>query len=195
MEKNKLRKCGIFLIGGSAGSIEVVLEVLQTLDFAISFPIVVILHRGSASDSVLAELLSFKTSLPIREVEDKDVIKPGVIYMAPPDYHLLFEKNKTFSLDISEKINYSRPSIDVSFESAAEVYGTDTVALLLSGANSDGTDGLLHIKKRRGITCVQDPLTARVPYMPRYALENSEVDHILATDKISLFIKSFISNY
>src|SRR5688572_7677957 len=111
MEKNKLTKCGVFLIGGSAGSIEVVLEVLRTLDFAISFPIVVILHRGSASDSVLTELLSFKSSLPIREVEDKDAIKPGVIYMAPPDYHLLFEKNKTFSLDISEKINYSRPSI------------------------------------------------------------------------------------
>ena len=117
--------------------------------------------RKSTDDQTLEELIALKSKIPVKIVEDKVPLVPGYIYVAPSNYHLLFEKNDTLSLDTSEKINYSRPSIDVSFESAAEVYGEALVGILLSGSNTDGTNGLKAIKKAGGTIVVQNPTISR----------------------------------
>lgn len=161
----------IFLIGGSAGSIAVLIQVLPDVKPDVAFPIVVVLHRKPYPQSALDELLSASSRMPVVDAEDKTELENGKIYLVPADYHLLFENERTISLDASEKINYSRPSIDVTFESAARVFGNKSAALLLSGANADGVEGLRNILKNQGKIFVQDPLTAEVDFMPRKAIE------------------------
>lgn len=179
MEKNTLiSDCKVLMIGGSAGSLDVLLKILPPLDIP-SFAIVIVLHRKHTDDNTLEELIAVKTKIPVKEVEDKVVLEPGCIYIAPSDYHLLFEKNNLLSLDISEKINYSRPSIDVSFESASDIYGKSLAAILLSGANADGTHGLIAIKKAGGTIIVQKPETADMPFMPNNALMHTTPDYVL----------------
>lgn len=193
MEKNHVaRRCGMLLIGGSAGSLEVLFKLLPRLKPDLSFPIVLVLHRRSSADSSLTDLLSGKTTNITREVEDKDPVLPGIIYLAPADYHLLIEHGHYFALDYSEKINFSRPSIDVTFESAADVYADSTVAILLSGANEDGTEGLIAIKKAGGLTVAQDPATAQMPFMPHNAIARSEVDHVFDLAQMAAFVNSLV---
>ena len=147
----------LLAIGGSAGSLQVVLGLLTTLRAGFPLPIILILHRNSVFESSLEELLATRTDLPIKEVEEKEPILPGILYLSPADYHVLVEKDYTFSLDYSERVQYSRPSIDVSFLSAANVYGRELIGLLLSGGNADGAEGLQYIQEKGGITVVQDP--------------------------------------
>ena len=183
-------KISMLIIGGSAGSLDVLMDVLPGLRKNINFPIVIILHRKKDSESLLVELLSSRASLPVNEIEDKQPILPGTIYLAPPDYHVLIEKNKTFSLDVSEKVNFSRPSIDVSFESAADAYPNAIAGILLSGANADCTEGLKSIKKQNGLVIVQQPGTADVAFMPQQAINEIAVDVILNKDKIASYINN-----
>ncbi|WP_330444287.1 chemotaxis protein CheB [Flavobacterium sp. C4GT6] len=191
MEESKIISgCKALLIGGSAGSLEVLIEVLPKLEQLNSFALIIVLHRKSGEDNLLENLISIKTPIPIMEVEDKVPVEPGYIYIAPSDYHLLFEKDETISLDISEKVNYSRPSIDVAFESAADIYGSSLAAILLSGANADGTAGLQAIKESGGITVVQKPDSAEVAYMPEYAIENMSPDLVLDIKQILEFVKN-----
>lgn len=180
----------VVLIGGSTGSIDVLLQLLPALRPPLSFALIIVLHRKNTADSALATLLSLKTTIPLKEVDDKDGIMPGNIYLAPADYHLLIEQNGTFSLDDSEKINYSRPSIDVTFESAADVYGSSLSGILLSGANSDGTNGLKAIKKAGGITVVQKPESAQVAYMPNQAILYAPIDFVLDIEELTAFTNS-----
>lgn len=190
MEENKLNSLAkVVIIGGSAGSLEVLLQVLPALQSIESLVIVLIVHRRNSDDNFLEELIRMKSGLKVKEVEDKTPIKVGHVYVAPADYHLLIEDNFSFSLDVSEKVNYSRPSIDVGFESAADIFGTKLVAILLSGANNDGTNGLLAVKQTGGTVIVQKPETADVPYMPAYAIKNLEADYILSPTEIAEFIK------
>ncbi|SFS48747.1 chemotaxis protein CheB [Sphingobacterium wenxiniae] len=161
----------ILLIGGSAGSITVLLQVLPAIDTDISFPIVIVLHRKSYPKSELDHLLEISTALPVQEVDDKMELENGKIYLVPADYHLLFEDERSIALDVSEKVNYSRPSIDVTFLSAASIFGDRTVALLLSGGNKDGVEGLVSIVEHQGRVLIQDPVTAEVDYMPQQAME------------------------
>ncbi len=185
MEKDEvISGCEVVLIGGSAGSLKVLMQILPEIVIIPTFAIVIILHRKNTEDSTLEELIAIKTILPVTEVEDKTLLEPGFIYVAPSDYHLLFEKNKLLSLDISEKVNHSRPSIDVSFESAAEVYKSSLVAILLSGSNSDGTNGLKVIKEAGGKIIVQEPASADMPYMPNHAISKTEPDLILDVNEI-----------
>lgn len=178
----------IFLIGGSAGSLKVILETLPDLNENLSFPIIIILHRKGSSDSMLSELLNAKTSLTVVEAEEKVILKPGFIYLAPPDYHLLIERDHSLSLDFSEKLNYSRPSIDVTFTSASEIFKDKTAGLLLSGANSDGVAGLNTIKQNNGTTLVQDPVTAEVDFMPKQAIMYATIDIVINPNQIAAFI-------
>jgi len=178
-----INKYELLIIGGSAGSLEVILEVLPLLRHDLDYAILLVLHRRSG-DSLLNGLLSDKTSLEVKEAEEKEAIRPGVIYIAPADYHLLVEKDKTLSLDYSEKIHYSRPAIDASYETAAEAYGPLLIGVLLSGANADGAEGLLQIKQAGGLTIVQDPNEASVSYMPQQAIEKNAVTKILTTTQI-----------
>ncbi|WP_461079598.1 chemotaxis protein CheB [Spirosoma flavus] len=189
MAKNRvIDSCQMLLIGGSTGSIEVLIQLLPALKAPLSFALVLVVHRKNTADSTLVNLLSLKTAIPLQEVDDKDPILPGTIYLAPADYHLLIEKDMTFSLDDSEKINYSRPSIDVTFESAADVFGPSLIGILLSGANTDGTAGLNAIKKAGGVTVVQKPETAQVAFMPQQAIEGAPIDWVLDVREMEKFM-------
>lgn len=179
-----MARCSVVLIGGSTGSLDVLLRLLPALRSPVPFALVIVLHRRNTADSTLANLLALKTSLPLREVDDKDVLTPGIIYLVPADYHLLFETDGTLSLDDSEKVNYSRPSIDVTFESAADVYGPAVMGILLSGANADGSEGLKAIKQAGGIVVVQRPDTAQVAFMPQQAILTTPTDYILDIDQL-----------
>ncbi|MCW2119120.1 chemotaxis protein CheB [Flavobacterium sp. 7A] len=191
MEKDKvISGCKAVVIGGSAGSLKVLMYVLPLLQTIPTFAIIIILHRKNTEDNSLEELIAVKTIVPVKIVEDKTAITPGFIYVAPSDYHLLFEKNKMLSLDISEKVNHSRPSIDVSFESAAEVFQSSLVGLLLSGSNSDGMLGLKAIQKLGGKVAVQDPDSADMPFMPNSAINNLDPDYVIDEEGIALLLSS-----
>lgn len=183
-----MRRCKAFIIGGSAGSLDVLLKVLPDVREDLSFPIIIVVHRKHGSDSLLPVLLSTRTKLNVKEVDEKEKIVSGVVYIAPSDYHLLIEQDQTFSLDYSEKINYSRPAIDATFQTAAEVYKTGLVCLLLSGSNADGVNGLKSAKVWGGIAAIQDPDSAQVAYMPEQAKLNVEIDRILSIEDIAEFI-------
>ncbi len=171
----------LLVIGGSAGSIEVIIKILEKLNKNLAIAIVIIIHRKRTSDASLTKLFNNKSTILVTEADEKEPILPGRIYLAPADYHLLIENDYTLSLDMSEKVQFSRPSIDVTFESAADVYGESLAALLLSGANSDGAQGLLTIANSGGITIVQNPASAEVDFMPKAAIFKTVVDYIIET--------------
>ncbi|PZR34044.1 MAG: chemotaxis protein CheB [Azospira oryzae] len=172
----------LLVIGGSAGSLSVVLKIIPLLKKEMNMAVIIVFHRKSSEDNTLIDVLSSRTDFTVKETEDKDEIQPGVIYVAPADYHVLIEKNKTISLDASEKINYSRPSIDVTFESAAEAYTDSLICMLLSGANADGVQGLLIAKRLGAYIIIQDPQTAEVSYMPEQALQKTQPHLLLNSD-------------
>ena len=185
MAQNDLKtEFGIIVVGGSAGSLEPVLTILEALKPS-RFAIVLILHRKPSNDSVLAKVLSGRSAYPVREAEEKEKLQAGVVYVAPADYHLLFEKDGTISLDDSEKVNFSRPSIDVSFDSAADAYGSRLIGILLSGGNTDGAKGMKKIKREGGYCIVQDPNSATVAVMPGHAINETEVNQILNAGEIA----------
>ncbi len=190
MEESKIINRRVVIIGGSAGSLNALLLILPELPVFKSFALVIVLHRRGTDDLTLESLIQLKSVAPVTIIEDKVGITNGFIYVAPSNYHLLFEKDNIFALDTSEKVNYSRPSIDVSFESAAEVYGTNLIGILLSGSNTDGTEGLKAIQKAGGIVVIQDPKSAEMPFMPSNALLHIKPDYILSNDDILKFIIS-----
>ena len=192
MAQNEVRY-KVIVVGGSAGSLDVMLRIISTANTTSGIIYIIIIHRKNDADSVLTGLFSSRTALKVKEVEDKDYILPGHIYIAPADYHLLIEDENTFSLDASEKIYFSRPSIDVTFESVAEVFGAAAIGILLSGANADGTVGLTRIQQAGGFTIVQDPESAEVDYMPRQAIDKLKPDAIKSADEIADFLKQIIS--
>ncbi|MFA4867492.1 MAG: chemotaxis protein CheB [Pedobacter sp.] len=182
------KKCKALIFGGSAGSLEVLLKVLPDVNVNITFPIIIVVHRKHGADSLLPILLSTRTKLNVKEVDEKEKIVAGNVYIAPSDYHLLVEQDETFSLDYSEKINYSRPAIDATFQTAAEVYKTNLVCILLSGSNSDGVNGLKSVKAWGGRAVIQDPETAQVAYMPEQARLNVMIDEVLPIADMAEFI-------
>ncbi len=182
------QSCDALIIGGSAGSLEVLLTILPLLREDLAFPVIVVLHRKAGKDQLLTDLLKTKTHLLVKELEEKETIEPATIYIAPPNYHVLIEKDHSFSLDASEKVNFSRPSIDVTFESAADVYGKNLVCLLLSGSNNDGSFGLQKVKEQGGRAIIQDPDTADVPFMPQNAADTVAIDQILTIDEMAGYI-------
>ena len=185
MEKKQITKqINMLAIGGSAGSFEVLLKLIPLIKADIEFPILIILHRKSNAPNSISDVFKKKTKLPVLECDEKEALVNGKIYFAPADYHLLIEKDRTVSLDYSEKVNYSRPSIDITFKSLSDVYGENLAAILLSGANSDGAEGLHYIQKKNGTTIVQDPIEAEVKSMPQQAIKLFDVDYILNTEKI-----------
>lgn len=189
MAENDVNKIAykLIAIGGSAGSLQVIIEILQHL-WKKDFAIVIVMHRKETPEPMLADLLTSKSIYQVKEVEEKENILPGMIYLAPPNYHLLIEKDLSFSLDVSEKVNYSRPSIDVFMESAANIYGEKLVGILLSGGNNDGAAGIQKIGENGGLTIIQDPSTADVSSMPESALKLSRPDYIASPQDIAKII-------
>ena len=147
-------------------------------------PIIAVQHRSKDSGETMAAYLQEGCALIVTEAEDKDVIQSGHVYLAPPDYHLLVD-GSSLALSTDEQVNYSRPSIDLLFESAAEAYGKGLVGVVLTGANQDGTQGARRIKDFGGMVLVQDPRTAESPAMPESAIAMVKIDAILPLEKIS----------
>ncbi|MCF2150324.1 chemotaxis protein CheB [Desmonostoc muscorum LEGE 12446] len=174
----------IVVIGTSLGGLSALKIILQKLPADFSVPIAIVQHRHKESNKALQELLQESISLPIQEVEDKDEILPRHIYLAPADYHLLVEPGH-FALSTDEPVSYARPSIDVLFESAADIYGEQVIGIILTGANHDGKQGLKKIKARGGITIVQEPATAESSIMPEAAISAVAVDWILTLSDIA----------
>ena len=192
MEKTAMKTpIDLLVIGGSAGSFEVLLEIFPKVKPSINFAIIIVIHRKSGLDTSIAEFFGRKTKLPVFECEDKEPIIAGNIYFAPPDYHLLLETDATVSLDYSEKVNYSRPSIDVTFKNTADLYGAKMAAVLLSGANTDGAEGLRYIHEKNGTTIVQHPNSAEIDAMPKEALRLFNPNFVANIEEIITLINNF----
>ncbi|MEJ1240783.1 chemotaxis protein CheB [Chryseolinea sp. T2] len=179
------RRYELLVIGGSAGALQTVMEITSAIRSTSGLSIIVVLHRKPSEDDVLVSLLAAKSDFEVKEVDDKDDLKPGYIFIAPPDYHVLIEKDRTLSLDDSEKVNFSRPSIDVTFESAAEIVGERLICVLLSGANADGVAGLVTAKEKGAFIVVQDPSDSEFPVMPQQAVDQVSVDMLLNQNNLN----------
>lgn len=178
----------LVVIGGSAGCVPVIIDLLDTLPAAFPFAIVLVIHRQKSIPSEMDKVLGFNSHVRVIEPNDKDFILPGRVYLAPQNYHLLIEDDRSFSLDYSEPIHYSRPSIDPTFESAADVFRHRCTGILLSGANRDGADGLAYLLQAGGTAVVQDPATCDFPAMPQAGLEAAPGAYMLSPSQIAHFI-------
>lgn len=176
------------MIGGSAGSFQVVTKILATIPKNFDLPIFMCLHRLKHVRSGFVEALSIKSNLTIVEPFDKENIRNGIVYLAPANYHMYIDPDKRFSLSTEEPENHSRPSIDLSFTTAAQAYKSKLVGIILSGANKDGAKGLKSVKDNGGITIVQDPKEAQVDTMPVSSMAATKVDHVMTTDQIIDFL-------
>lgn len=172
------------VIGTSTGGLMALEILLLGLPAGFPLPVVIVQHRSVDSGEMLSTMLRRNSVLPVREPQDKEDILPGHVYLAPPDYHLLVDED-AFALSIEGAVRYARPSIDVLFESAADSYGPGVIAVVLTGANSDGARGAERIKAKGGIVLVQDPMSAECPIMPRATLERVAVDRTLSLTEIA----------
>ncbi len=177
------------VIGGSAGSLEALSQILPALPEDFPWPIFIVVHLPPHSESLLAEVLQNKCQLKVREAEDKEPIVPGTVYFAPPDYHLLVEEGGYFSLSADEPELFSRPSIDVLFESAADVYGEGLTGIILSGANNDGAKGLKKVAEFGGRALVQAPAGAYAKMMPEQALAGCGSARAMSAEDIAKYLK------
>lgn len=172
------------VVGASAGGVEALLKVFGQLPKGFGVPILVVLHLPDERDSQMAQVFGHRLAIPVQEAQDKQNIQPGTLYVATPGYHLSVEADRSLSLSLEEPVHHSRPSIDVLFESAADVFGPNLLAVVLTGANNDGAQGLAKVRELGGITVVQDPGEAQVSTMPEAALALQEPDHILTLQGI-----------
>ena len=179
----------IVVVGTSWGGLNALRELISRLPSDFGVPIVLIQHRHRQSDHLLSTLLQERTPLSVVEVEDKAPIERGTIYVAPADYHLLVDRDG-FTLSTEAPVRYSRPSIDVTFYSAADTYGGETVGVVLTGANSDGSRGLRRIFDRGGLTLVQEPGTAESPAMPAAAIRCVPGARVLTIPEIASVLGS-----
>lgn len=172
------------VIGGSAGSFQGITRILSSLPENFSLPIIMCLHRLKHVRNGFTEALSIKSIKPVTEPCDKESIKRGNVYLAPANYHLSVELGNSFSLSTEEMVNNSRPSIDITLETAAYTYKDKLIGILLSGANRDGALGMKRIKDRGGLTIVQDPAECMIDTMPSAALQLTEIDYTLKVEEI-----------
>lgn len=172
------------VIGTSAGGTHALQQILPCLPADFPLPIIIAQHLHPQQDGLAIIHFSGGSALIVKDADEKEAIRPGFVYFAPPNYHLMIEADHTFSLTIDPRVNYSRPSIDVLFESAANVYGPRLIAILLTGANNDGAEGLRFIKEKGGLVIIQDPQSAESSYMPAAALQVMQPDFVLGLAEI-----------
>ena len=177
----------VIVIGVSAGGLNAIKIIFSILPKNFKIPMIIVQHMSANSNSAWIDILNKKSFLYLKEADEKEKIRSGHVYFAPPNYHLLIEKNHTFSFTIDERVNFSRPSIDVLFESAVDVYHEKIIGIILTGANKDGTAGLKKIKEAGGLTIVQDPNDAEVPYMPEFAI-TIVPDYIMTLKEMTEFL-------
>jgi len=181
------RKYEIIVIGCSMGGMHAIQAILETLPKDFPVPIVIVQHRYRTSNEALPAYLRRHAHLAVVDADDKQWIRSGTVYLAPADYHLLVERGE-LHLSVDDRVEHSRPSVDVLFESAAEAYGSGVIAVVLTGANADGARGAKAIKRHGGFVVVQEPETAESPEMPRAAIAASAVDRILPLERIGPFL-------
>jgi two-component system, chemotaxis family, protein-glutamate methylesterase/glutaminase len=173
------------VIGASAGGVEALAVLLPTLPATFRPSMFICLHLPRERPSLLVEIFARRCARPVREADDKEPIEPGTVYFAPPDYHMLLEKDRQIALSADEPVHYSRPSIDVLFESAADVYRERLLGIILTGGNEDGAAGLHAVHQAGGVTVVQQPNSAKVPVMVVSALQRGPVDFVLSLPEIA----------
>ena len=178
------------VVGVSAGGIATLEKILPRLPSDFCPAVMIVQHMAAGGGSYLVERFSAITALPVREAVDKEQITAGTIYFAPADYHLLVESGKTLALSAEAKVNYSRPSIDVLFETAAEAFRSRLIGMILTGANADGASGLARVKELGGTTIVQTPSTAEVDIMPLAAMKASVVDYVVPPEEMGALLVS-----
>ena len=184
------RALAAIVIGGSAGVLDVLRVILAALPDTLSIPVVIVVHLPARAHTSLHQSLQFASALPMRQADDKEPLQGGVIYFASPGYHLLIEANGCAAQSLDEPVYYSRPSIDVLFESASDVYKNDLLGILLTGASPDGADGLCSIHRAGGITVVQDPASSEADTMPQAALALFKPDFVLAPAQIATLLST-----
>ncbi len=191
MERFKIesgRQCKAIVIGGSAGSFQVITKILSSLPTDFEIPIVMCLHRLRHVRNGFVEALNIKSKINISEPMDKESLKKGNIYLAPANYHLCLELGNTFALSTEELMNNSRPAIDLTIQTAAYAYRNKLVAILLSGANKDGALGMKAAHEKGALTIVQDPKDCLIDTMPTAALKITPIDYTLSIDEIVSFL-------
>ena len=186
------KKYNAVVIGVSAGGINAMEKILPRLPEGFHLPLIIVQHISPHSDNFMVKHFNSISNITVKEAEEKEKITPGVAYFAPANYHLLIEDDYTFSLSVEDKVNFSRPSIDVLFETAVYVYCSSLVGIILTGANNDGSRGLKMIKDCGGLTIVQNPETAEVSAMPEAALKATTVDYSLNLEEIASFLTGLV---
>ncbi len=181
------------VIGASAGGVEALSEILPALRRGAAVATMVVLHLPRERPSLLAQIFADRCCQPVAEAQDKEPVQAGMIHFAPPDYHLLVDRSEdgpVLAMSNDELVNFSRPAIDVLFESAADVYGPRLLGILLTGGNHDGAAGMQAIASAGGLTVVQSPQQAQVPYMPAQALAMGNIDYVLTLQQIAELLRT-----
>ena len=178
------------MIGTSAGGYQALSIVLESIPADYALPIIVVQHRAKDSHDLFEEILQRRCKITVKQADEKESVLGGVVYTAPPDYHLLIEMNRTFSLSLDPLVKFSRPAIDVLFEAAAYAYAEKLVGIVLTGSNSDGADGMVAIRKRGGLTIAQDPAEAEFSLMPQASIDTRQVTHVWTLRRIRDFLLS-----
>jgi len=181
------------VIGTSAGGLKALISVLGALPSEFPLPIIIVQHLHPHSDSYLAQILDAKCQLKVKQADEKESITAGVVYIAPPNYHLLIEEDRSFSLTCEEPVNFARPSVDVLFETAIYAYRDKLIGIILTGANNDGSQGVKKIKQIGGYVIVQAPATAEADAMPKAAIAATQVDKILPITQIGPYLLQIIN--
>jgi two-component system chemotaxis response regulator CheB len=189
------RPLAALVIGGSAGSVEALTTILPALQPTCGIAVFIVMHLPRERPSLLVSIFGPKCRLRVVEAQDKEPVEPGTIYFAPPDYHLLIDQGPQLALDAGELVNFSRPSIDVLFESAADVYAERLMGIVLSGANSDGASGLRAVQRAGGLTLAQSPETAAARTMPEAALFAAPTTASLAPGQICALLSRILEGH
>ena len=185
---SRVNKYEAIVIGTSAGGYNALSEILSGLPEGYPLPIIIVQHRAKDSDDFFEELLQRRCRIAVKQADEKEKIKGGTIYTAPPDYHLLIESDRTFGLSSDPLVRFSRPSIDVLFESAASVYRDRLVGIILTGSNADGAEGIAEINHYGGLTVAQDPAEAQYTLMPQAAIDTGKVEEVWRLARIREFL-------
>jgi two-component system chemotaxis response regulator CheB len=184
----RLDEYEVICVGASWGGLDALSRLLAGIPPEVDVPIVIAQHRSpEGREDTLRALLEPRAQRPVRDAEDKDRLERGCVYLAPPDYHLLVERG-SLHLDLDERVQFARPSIDVLFESAADAYGERAIGIILTGANEDGAEGLRRIKERGGVAIVQNPASSARRTMPDAAIAATAADAILPLEEIGRFL-------
>ena len=190
MKVNARSEYSTVVIGASAGALHALKTILPSLAADFVSAVILVVHRHPDSNRYMEEFLNSQCKLDVKQAEEKETIQGGIVYIAPPNYHLMIEDDHTFSLSVENAVNYARPSIDVLFESAADVYGSNLIGVILTGNNNDGSHGLKQIKSNNGLTIVQTPESAEADGMPWSAIKATTPEYVLHLEAIGPFLNA-----